>query len=307
MNPIVPANVRDRTGSAGILRRAIADIRRRFAALERDAVAIFRSIRVVAANDASGPGARTVYAMTPEEMAAVSQALRDALDRRIASGREPASAFWWSAYDAEAAQLGTAQSVSNLTRLSAAYAATRTLQTVLFSEPYRTRVGMAQIKSYDHWTGLSAGMRAELSQLIGRAVADGKNPRAVVAEIRERLGVGKAQAMQYAQTDITDTLRQARWAEAERAEDDLGLRLALLWTSALIPTTRPWHASRHGKVYTPAEVRAFYGERGNRYRCHCSQTEALLDDDGAPVLSGGLKRSMVAERRAWEGAQEASP
>jgi uncharacterized protein with gpF-like domain len=128
----------------------------------------------------------------------------------------------------------------------------------------------------------------------------------VVAEIRERLDVSRSAALQYAQTDITDTLRQARWAEAERAGDEYGLRLALLWTSALIPTTRPWHASRHGKVFTPAEVRNFYGQRGNRYRCHCSQTEALLDEAGAPILTDGLKRSMSKELKAWERTQDAT-
>lgn len=300
MNPIVPANVRDRTGSAGILRRAGAVIRRRFAGLEREVVEIFGRIRVIATNDSASMMGRTVYAMTPEEMAAVSQALRDALDRWIASGREPAHAFWWSVYDTEASQAGAAQSVTNLSRLSAAYAGATTLQTVLVSEGYRNRVGTAQIKSYDHWTGLSAGMRAELSQIIGRAVADGKAPRAVVAEIRERLDVSRSAALQYAQTDITDTLRQARWAEAERAEQEYGLRLALLWTSALIPTTRPTHAARHGKVYTPAEVRAFYSTGGNRYRCHCSQTEALLDEAGTPILTDTLKRAMAKERKDWE-------
>jgi hypothetical protein len=304
VNPIIPANVKDRTGSSGILRRAVADINRRFVGLQREVLDTFAGIRTMASNDATAMIGRTIYAMTPEEMAAVSRALRDALDRWLASGREPAYSAWWSTYDAQASQAGTAQSVTNLSRLSAAYAATTTLQTVLVSPAYRNRVGMAQIKSYDHWTGLSAGMHSELSQIIGRAVADGKAPRAVVAEIRERLGVNRSEALKYAQTDITDTLRQARWAEAERAEEEHGLRLALLWTSALIPTTRQWHASRHGKAYTPVEVRTFYGQRGNRYRCHCSQTEALLDDGGAPILTDTLKRSMAKERKAWESEQD---
>jgi hypothetical protein len=307
VNPIVPGNVRDRTGTAGILRRAVAEINRRFVGLERQVLDIFGGIRVLAANDASTVLGRSIYAMTPEEMAAVSRALRDALDRWIASGRDPANSAWWSTYDAEASHAGAAQSVMNLSRLSPAYAATTTLQTVLVSTAYRNRVGMAQIKSYDHWTGLSAGMHSELSQIIGRAVADGKAPRAVVTEIRERLGVNRAAARLYAQTDITDTLRQARWAEAERAQDELGLRLALLWTSALIPTTRQWHASRHGKVYTPAEVRTFYGQRGNRYRCHCGQTEALLDETGTPILTDTLKRAMAKERKAWERTQHDAP
>jgi SPP1 gp7 family putative phage head morphogenesis protein len=297
-DPIIPSNIRDRTGTAGILRRAIAQINRRFAGLRRDVLAIWDGVRVLEANDAAAMP-RTIYAMTPEEMAATSQALRDALDRWIASERDPAHGFWWSVYDQEASQAGAAQSVANLTRLSPAYGATRTLQQVVFSEAYRNRVAMAQLKSYEHWTGLSAGMRSELSQIIGRAVVDGKNPRAVRTEIAERLGVSRAKAAQYAQTDITDTLRQARVAEAEHAEEEFGIRIGLLWTSALIPTTRPWHASRNGKVYSPDEVRAFYAERGNRYNCHCATTECLLDGAGKPILTKRLRETMAGELVTW--------
>lgn len=297
-DPRIPGTTSDRTGTAGILRRANAEIRRRFAGLEAEVLAIFDSIRVVSTNDVQMP--RTIYAMTATEMAATSQALRDALDRWISNGRDPAHVAWWAIYDEQAAQLGAAQTVSNLTNLSTNYAASRTLRDVVFSEPYRTRVGMAQIKSYDHWTGLSGEMRSELSQIIGRAVADGKNPRAVRSDISERLGVSKSRALGYAQTDITDTLRQARIAEAAQAEQDFGIRVGLLWTSALIPTTRPWHASRNGKVSSGDEVRAFYSVNGNRYRCHCATTECLLDSKGKPILTDQLKASMSAELKAWK-------
>ncbi len=304
--PIIPANPADRTGTAGLRRRAGAAIRRRFAGLLRDVLDIFGRIRIIGANDAGGMLAeRTIYALTPDELAAVSRDLADALRRWIVDERDPAHLFWWAPYDAEASQAGAAQSVMNLTRLSPAYAAARTLQTVLFSEPYRNRVAMAQIKSYEHWTGLAASLRADLAQVIGRAVVDGKSPRVARAEIAARIGVSQERALQYAQTDITDTLRQARMEEAARAEADFGLRLGLLWTSALTPTTRSWHASRHGRAYTRAEVTAFYGQRGNRYNCHCSITETLLDEDGAPMLSRTGKASMAAEKAKWERQHEA--
>ncbi len=306
-NPILPGDTGDRTGSAGIRRRAAAAIRRRFDGLRREVLAIFDRIPVYGTNDATRPPERTIYGLTPDELAAVSYALQQALDRWIASGREPAYALWWAPFDAEAAQLGAAQSAANLAALSATYAGARSLQTIVFSEPYRNRVAMAQIKSYEHWTGLSAGMRSELSQIIGRAVVDGKAPRAVRAEIAERLDVSKAKALQYAQTDITDTLRQARQAEADFAAAEFGIALGLLWTSALKPTTRPHHASRHGKVYTTEDVREFYGRDGNRYNCYCAQTECLLDDGGRPILTDRLKGDMARERAKWDGVAGVAP
>lgn len=295
-DPIRTGTVTDRTGSAGIQRRAAAAIRRRWAGLQAEALAIFARIRILTENDAAD---RTIYMLTPDERGAVSTALQAAVERWLANGRDPAHSFWWSTYVEESARLGTAQTVANLTQLSEAYAATRTIQQVVFSEPYRNRVAMAQIKSYDHWTGTAAEVKSELSQIIGRAVVDGKNPRAVRKEIMERLDVSKSRAMSFAQTDITDTLRQARWAEAEASSEELGLSIGLLHTSALIPTTRPSHAARSGKVYTPAEVRAWYDRDGNRYNCRCAQTEALLDAEGKPILSPGLKAAMAKEKAEW--------
>lgn len=297
-NPTIFGTDQDRTASCPIIRRAAAEIRRRFAGLQADVLAIFRGIRVLGANDALDV-ARTVYALGPQEAAAVSLALQQALDRWLLDNRAAADVFWWSAYDDDAARLGTAQTVANLGKLSASYGAARRLEEVVFSEPYRTRVAVAQVRSLDHWTGLAAGAKSELSQIIGRAVVDGKNPREVERELMERLDVTRSEAFRYAQTDIPGTLREAKWAEADHAEETMGLRLGLLWTSALLASTRPWHASRAGKVYTTAEVRKFYGERGNRYNCFCGQTECLIDEDGKPMLSDALKSTLVKRRQQW--------
>lgn len=298
-NPIRPGTTKDRTGAAGILRRCVAQINRRFSGLLAEVLAIFERIPRYVANDAASDFGRVLYGLTPQELAATAQALQDALDRWITEGREARHVLWYEPFQAEAAQLGSAQSAANLGQLSTTYAATRSLRDIVFSEPYRNRVAMAQIKSYEHWTGLTQGMRSELSQIIGRAVVDGKAPRAVRAEIVERLDVSKSKALQYAQTDITDTLRQARMAEADQAAADFGLGIGLLWTSALIPQTRAWHAARNGKVYTSAQVKAFYEVNGNRYNCRCAVTECLLDEDGKPILTPGLKKAMAKEKAEW--------
>lgn len=296
MNPIIPGSIRDRTGSTSLLRKAIADINRRFRSLQRDVLTLFDSVSVLAVNDERD----YFYRMTPDQLARLSAALAEALARWIADGRDPANSFWWSTYVEDASQLGTAQSVANLSNLSAQYAATRSLATIIYSDPYKVRLGMAQLKSYEHWTGLSASLKSDLSQVIGRAVIDGKNPKAVRKEIMERLDVSKSRAEQYAQTDITDTLRQARMAESDHAAQELGLKIGLLWTSAFLPTTRESHAARSGHVYTSNEVRAFYSVNGNRYRCHCGVTECLLDVDGKPILTDRLRDQMKNERRTWQ-------
>ena len=48
MNPAIPGTVKDRTGSAGIMRRAMADIRRRYAGLQAEAPEQLRTRRTLA-------------------------------------------------------------------------------------------------------------------------------------------------------------------------------------------------------------------------------------------------------------------
>ena len=298
-NPIIPGSNQDRTGTMPILRRAVREINRRWAGLQADVLAAFEAIPAYAIN-----AGETVdlyrYGLTADQMSRLSAELQAAVERWIADGRDPANLFWWSQYVSESAQLGTAQSVANLTQLSPAYAAARSIESVIYSEPYVQRLAVAQFKSYEHWTGLAAQQKSELAQVIGRAVTDGKNPRAIADEIKTRLGVSLSRAKNFAQTEVTGVLREARWAESEAAKEDFSLNVGLLWTSALIPTTRPWHASRSGKVYTSSEVKEFYSQNGNRFRCHCSQTECLLDKSGKPILTDKLKAKMKKELEVWQ-------
>ena len=104
-SPIIPGNKRDRTGTAGILRRAGAAIRRRFELIERDVLAAFDRIPVYALNDERGPSVR--YGITPSTLAAIAEELQATLARWIGSeARSTEFTFWWDGYQAEAAQLG---------------------------------------------------------------------------------------------------------------------------------------------------------------------------------------------------------
>lgn len=303
-NPTIPGTRRDRTGSTQLLRKALAAIDERLKRLTTDVLTAFDRIPVYAVND-TGP--QVTYGITPAILDIVLLEIAAALDRWVQNGKEPKERFWWDPFVEQAAALGTLQSVTNLTNLSLAYAASRSFDQVIRSEPYVTRVALARMKSYEHWTGLRAEGQSRLAGIIGRAVADGLNPKAVRKLIEEGLGATRSKAAQYAQTDITDTLRQARWTESEAAQVQYGLKIGMLWTSTLLPTTRATHATRNGRVYSTDEVRDFYSRNGNRYNCHCGQTECLLDAGGKPILTDGLKKAMEAERVAWEEVRQSAP
>ncbi|MEJ2800626.1 phage minor head protein [Comamonadaceae bacterium PP-2] len=301
-NPAIPGTPRDRTGSTTLLRKARAQISHRFDGLLRDVLAVFNRIPVYSLN---AEATQVRYGITPEVMDQTMLDIQAALTRWIQDGRQPRYLFWWNPFVEQAAQLGTAQSAANLSQLSSVYATARSLDQVIRSEPYRVRVGLARIKSYEHWTGLAADGQSRLASIIGRAVADGISPREAAKMIQFALNVSKSKAEQYAQTDITDTLRQARWAESEATEAELGIKIGMLWSSALLPTTRRTHAARNGSVYSTDQVRVFYAKDGNRYNCHCGQTECLLDVNGTPILTDRLKASMADELKRWNETHQA--
>lgn len=298
-NPIIPADTGDRTGTAGIRRRAAAVIRRRFDGVRRDLLAIFGRIRVYQTNDDDDE--RALYGTTPAELAQLSAEIQTSVDTWMdpgqADGLEPS---WWDRYEEEAALLGAGLAVANLARLFPAYAATRPLTQVILSDAYRERLAAARFASREFWAGLASSLRSEIAQIIGRAIADGRTPQQVRADIAARVEAAKARALQFARTAITTMAREARMAETEFAQALLGIKLGRLWASAFKATTRPHHAARHGRVYTTSEVRAFYAQGVNRINCYCSTTECMLDADGKPMLTDALKLAMAKERSAWE-------
>jgi SPP1 gp7 family putative phage head morphogenesis protein len=157
-----------------------------------------------------------------------------------------------------------------------------------------------RLTTFSDWKVISDTARGDLTNIITDAVARGVNPRETASVISKRLDVSMSKAKTIAQTEQVGALRQAQWNETDWAADRLGLNTGLLWLSALKPTTRSWHASRHGKVYTTEQVRDFYAENGNRYNCYCSQIPVLLNDDGS-IFNQGLAEKLAKERKQWTG------
>ena len=299
-NPIIPRSKTDPVGALRILNKALKEIDARYKGAEVEIIAAFNAIPVYALNsDTALNEAEVAYGLTATDRMALSETTQRILDKWIIDGKSPDD-FFYATFDAQAVAAGTATAYANLSAISTTYAASETLSSIIYSQPYQNAIATAQFKSYEHWTGLTAKTKADLMQVITQAVADGKNPKSVVTEISERLGVSRKQARSYAQTDITDTLRQTTMNEDARVQNEFGIKTALLWTSAFLATTRPWHAARSGHVYSAEEVKAFYDQRGNRYNCFCAVTTVLLDDNNKPMLTKNLTDRMAEERKKWE-------
>jgi len=293
-NPIIPRSKTDPVGANRILTKALKEIDARYKGAETEIIAAFKAVPVYAINEAE-----VAYGLSAIDRMALSETTQRILDKWLVDGKSPDD-FFYATFNEQAVQTSTAIAYTNIATVSATYAAAESLSRIVNSQPYQNAIATAQFKSYEHWVGLAAQTKADLMQIITQSVADGNNPKSVVTEISDRLEVSRSKARQYAQTDITDTLRQTTINEDTRVGKEYGIKTALLWTSAFLATTRPWHASRSGHVYSAEEVKAFYATRGNKYNCHCGITTVLLDENGKPMLTDNLKKRMEEERKQWE-------
>lgn len=240
-----------------------------------------------------------IYDMTPQELAELLEAVQGILDDYLLDGGEQNQ--WAMDYVVAEAQRGTLEAFNNLSQQSAYYSSQTTLQQLLSSPGYQNQIASARLTTFSNWKGVSDAARTDLTGIITDAVARGVNPRETASVISKRLDVSMSRAKAIAQTEQVGALRQAQWNETDWAADRLGLNTGLLWLSALKPTTRSWHASRHGRVYTTEEVRDFYAVNGNRYNCYCSQIPALLNDDGS-IFNEGLADKLAKERNYWKAS-----
>ncbi|HFE3448712.1 phage minor head protein [Enterobacter kobei] len=237
-----------------------------------------------------------IYDMTAAQLADLLQVVQTILDDHLLDGGS--TNLWAFDYVAEEYQRGTLGAYTNLSVQSPIYASQTTLQQLLNSPGYLNQIAAARLTTFSDWKVISDTARGDLTYIITDAVARGVNPRETASVISKRLDVSMSKAKTIAQTEQVGALRRAQWNETDWAADRLGLNTGLLWLSALKPTTRTWHASRHGKVYTTEEVRDFYAENGNRYNCYCSQIPVLLNDDGS-IFNEGLADKLARERKSW--------
>jgi hypothetical protein len=92
--------------------------------------------------------------------------------------------------------------------------------------------------------------------------------------------------MRYGTLDSTDYLNRDVY-------DDSDWKMAVLWFSALAPTSRVSHVKRHGVTYTTEEVRAFYSIEDNSKSCLYSLSPILVNVKTGEILQAPMVERML--------------
>ncbi|WP_312425530.1 phage minor head protein [Serratia sp. (in: enterobacteria)] len=243
-----------------------------------------------------------IYDMSAQQLADLLEVIQTILDDYLLAGN--GQDIWALQYITAEYERGTLGAYTNLSVQSPVYASQTTLSALLSSPAYQNQIAAAYVSTYSDWKGISDAARADLANIVADAVGRGINPRETMKVISKRLDVSMSRAKTIAQTEQVGALREAQWNETSWAQDRVGIRTKLLHLSALKPTTRTWHASRHGRLFTVEEVREWYSKDGNRFNCYCSQIPAVVDEKDN-VINIGLAKRLAKEREAWE-QQEAA-
>lgn len=287
---ILPSNPQDPTAQDRRERGAINDFDRRLAKVRALYIGLLGRIpyRVVTVN-----ANVYQYELTPEMLQMQLDDVGAQVDRILleSNGRD----LWFTeAYVEPAYQQGTAVQYSNLAVQSTAYAASRpTLDALLTSQPYRTRLGFLKARVAESLKGYAAAVRTHMAQVLSDGLAIGKGTREIAAQLTSQVGVESRAAARIARTEVPGALRSARLAEADQAGTDLGILTKEMHFSALSPTTRPTHRARHAKLYTTQEQRVWWDQDGNRFNCKCSTITVLVDKDGKPLTPGVIARAQA--------------
>lgn len=318
--PIIPRSKVDPTQSAKPVSRMFQDIEGRYLDIKRSLKVLFdqrltgqqREVNgerswLLCNNEGAEPSlyqvnaGTYVYDMTAAQLADLLQIVQTILDDALLDGGS--QNLWALDYVAAEYERGTQQAYTNLSVQSPVYASQTTLQQLLSSPAYQNQIASAYISTYSDWKGISDTARADLANVIADAIGRGINPRETASVISKRLDVSMSRAKAIAQTEQVGALRQAQRNEVDWAKERLGLNTAILWISALKPTTRATHGARHGKTYTTDEVAEFYSKDGNSYNCYCANIPCLLDDDGK-LYNEGLVEKLSKERDSWRSAEK---
>lgn len=217
--------------------------------------------------------------------------------------------FFFNEYVSTAYERGTAQQYANLAQQSTAYAATQqSVAAILLSQPYQLRMALVRARVFEEMKGLSAQIKADMARVLTDGIARGLNPREVARNLNEQSGIEIRRANRIARTEVTTALRRARLDEADEAREMLGLETREVHISALSPTTRLNHASRHGKIFTTDDQRDWWARDGNSINCKCSTVTILTDKEGRPyndTLLNKLKEEKEAmKERGYQWAEE---
>lgn len=299
-------------------KRALVDLNKRYNKTKRELIESAKNLirstpREVIAN------VQYDYQVDLSQLTDFNQLIQRLLNSTIMSNQtDPTmTGYWLSSYVESAYQSGAAEAIAGAQAVASPAAvgtqtagAVRalTLSELVTNPQYQRRVNLVAGRSFELMQGLVDSTRSDLADTLARGMAQGQGLTQISRAIADRIEVSRGRAQRIARTEINNAYRTASRDETRAINNDVfadsEYEMQMLWFSALSPTTRPNHASRHGSTYTTAEVEQFYSTGANAINCLCSQTPVLVHKETGEVFQQATVDKMKKDRADWKEEEE---
>lgn len=250
------------------------------------------------------------YELSAAALLLFEEEIRKVLDASLEIFGPTPQPFWFWADKIEPPyRQGTVEEIVRFNRLLTQAIIARTvtdpfiqtvpIEQVLQSSEYLSDLRNAVAKNYKTIKSLSGRTSAQVIQEINSGMSAGLPPSDISKGITGRFDVSRSNAKRIADTEVNRAYNDAKLDANERAARRTGLRSGVIHISALLKTTRPNHAARHGQSFTTEDQRQWWDTGTNRINCKCSTISVLVDRAGN-VVQAEEQEDIFAEREFFD-------
>lgn len=311
-NPILPKNAKDPANQFRNIRDANRQLNVRYRNITRSMKELIRGLdrTLITANRAIYD-----YELDAQKFNSIDIFIQQLLNDELLDNQQGVfSRNWWLNFNLENAYedgardlIQSAKVASTIENVGVDVARTVNsinMNNIIFSTQYQNALGLVFSRVFNGMKGLTETTKANLSDTLVRGMASGDGIAALTKSIVNRINVSRSRARTIARTEILNAYRQSATQQTDELNEnvfnDTPWTMEQLWFSALAPTSRSWHVSRHGSTYTTEEVREFYSERGNAINCLCSQSATLVNNDTGDVLQDKLVARLKKQKKTFQ-------
>ena len=249
---------------------------------------------------------REVYQYGSESYAQFRQFTIEVINRWFELGGSGKPPQWFFDQQVRAAyESGAAETIGMIALLLALLPRKRTMLEISFemivgTYDYEQRVKYSLEQGYNSVTKFGNDIAADVARTVGEAMDNNRSPESLAGAMAVVFSKARSRAKKIGENEVNNAYRAARKREAEALAEALNLNIKVLHRSALLPTTRAWHAARHGRIYTIQAQALWWSQDANAVNCHCSVSEVIVDNDGK-VYDLGMQKKLIAQRQSYFG------
>jgi len=276
---------RDPTNQAGNRQRANRDNNRRLKIAEKRILAMWSDVWIISVDEIQVNAKFYRYDDGPEY-----SAIQRVLDQELQTETEFMPFAWYfKDYDEIAFRSGVFQENNWIWVVLAAEAGLITNEALITSPFYLEALATLQANNYRLIQNLARTTSNQVFQVIQNGIDSGLSRSAIRRQIVRRFEVARSASERIVRTEINRAYNNARLDLTEFYIGS-GQLLTIVHISALLPTTRRWHAQRHGHSYSPEAQRRWWNSNSNRINCYCSIRSARTDENGDIVDTQAQQR-----------------